>query len=106
MSLVQVLEVLQPSSVKPVVAATHSMSNATVADLSAARGAIVELTELLGNSDMLALQRLAEFRELLAALMPEQLEALEATMQDLDFEAAKRACQEIADLLTPSISKH
>jgi hypothetical protein len=75
-----------------------------VADLSAARVAIDELTELLGNSDMLALQRLAEFRALLAALVPVQLDVLEGAMQDLDFEVASKACQEIADMLTSTIS--
>jgi hypothetical protein len=59
----------------------------------------------LKNADFVALQRLAELREVLTVVVPEPLEALEATMQGLEFEAALRICQEIAESLTPTIPK-
>jgi HPt (histidine-containing phosphotransfer) domain-containing protein len=104
-SLRQVLEVLQPSSAPPATTTKSSPSFVSADDLEAARIAVDEITALLKNSDLFALQRLAELREVLAAVEPNHLESLEDAMQGLDFEAAQKVCQEIAELLGPTVSK-
>ena len=97
-ALRQVFESMQPALTE-VVTVREGLEIVSVAEIDSAMQAVKELTELLNNSDMLALQRLADLREVLAAVGPELLEALEAAMQGLDFEAAQKVCQEIADSL-------
>jgi hypothetical protein len=70
-----------------------------------ARQAIEELIGLLIDADLEALQRLAELRDVLAAVVPDALETLEAAMQGLELEVALKVCQEIADSLDSTISK-
>ena len=104
-SLRQVLELMLPSSAEPVVTAKQRLDKASPGDANAARQAIEELTGLLKNADLAALQRFAELREVLAAVVPEALETLEDAMQGLEFEDAQKICQEIADSLDPTISQ-
>jgi CheY-like chemotaxis protein len=103
-SLRQALEVLQPSAATPVVSVKQRVNNAPTADVDAARRAVDELAVLLKSSDLMALQRLAELREILATVVPDQLEALEGAMQGLDLELAQKICKEIVDSLGPVIS--
>jgi len=103
-SLRQALEVLQPSAATPVVSVKQRVNNAPTADVDAARRAVDELAVLLKSSDLMALQRLAELREILATVVPDQLEDLEGAMQGLDLELAQKICKEIVDSLGPVIS--
>lgn len=105
MALRQVLEVMQPTSAEPVATATQRSGKASIEEVNSARLAIEELSELLRNADLAALQRLAELREVLAVVVPEPLEALEGAMQGLEFEDALKFCQQIAVSLDPTISK-
>jgi HPt (histidine-containing phosphotransfer) domain-containing protein len=104
-SLRQVLDVMRPPSTETVVTSKQQLSKASPSDVHAARQAIAELTGLLKNADLAALQRLSEVRDVLAAVVPDALETLEGAMQSLELEAALKACQEIADSLDPTILK-
>ena len=104
-SLRQVLELMLPPSAEPVFTAKQRLDKASPGDANAARQAIEELTGLLQNADLAALQRFAELREVLAAVVPEALETLEGAMQGLEFEDAQKICQKIADSLDPTISQ-
>jgi two-component system sensor histidine kinase/response regulator len=90
-----VLDVLQPSSEQPVATVKQSLNKVSEAELNTARLAVNELTGLLNNSDLFALQRLAELRGVLSAVVPDQLDAVEIAMQQLDLEVAKKICQEM-----------
>ena len=98
-SLREVIEVLQPTSSVPVNSVAQGLSNISTADLNAAKTAAEELMQLLKNSDMFALQRLADFREVFAAVAPDKLVDMESAVQKLDFEQAQRICAEMANSL-------
>jgi HPt (histidine-containing phosphotransfer) domain-containing protein len=104
-SLRQVLDAMRPPSAEAVVTAKQRLNQASTADVSVARQAIEELIGLLIDADLEALQRLAELRDVLAAVVPDALETLEAAMQGLELEVALKVCQEIADSLDSTISK-
>jgi CheY-like chemotaxis protein len=104
-SLRQVLEVMLPPPAEPVVFAKEMLDKASPADVNAARLAIQEIIGLLKNADLAALQRLAELRDVLAAVVPQALETLECAMQGLELEEAQKICEEIADSLDSMMSK-
>jgi PAS domain S-box-containing protein len=103
-ALQRVLEALKPSPVQPAVPFLRDLGDAPTVDVDAARQAVKELAELIKNSDLSSLHRLAELRDVLANVAPDQLELLEGAMQGLNFEAAQEICQEIADSLGAAIS--
>jgi CheY-like chemotaxis protein len=105
-SLRQVVASLEPTPAPLAVAVKQAIGKAEIADLEAAMRAAKELSELLNNSDLLALQRLAELREVLAAAAPEKMDALEGAVQGLDFELAQKICNGIADSLDSAISSN
>jgi CheY-like chemotaxis protein len=104
-SFQRVLLCLQPPFAEPVSAAKPGLNTASAAKSDSARRALMELTELLKKSDMLALQRFEELQDVLSNVGSQPLEALEAALQRLEFEEAQKICQEIADSLDPTIAK-
>jgi CheY-like chemotaxis protein len=105
-SLRQVLDAMRPPPAETVVTAKQRLCKVTPADIDAAKLAIEELTMLLKNADLAALQQLAELRDVLAAVVPDALDSLEGAMQGLKFEMALKICQEIADSFDPLIAKN
>jgi CheY-like chemotaxis protein len=104
-SLRQVLGGLLRSSAEPVASAKQRSEKTSPAEVNAARLAVEEITSLLRNSDLAALQRLADLRVVLAIVVPQALEALEGAMQGLEFEDAQKICQEIVESLDATISR-
>jgi HPt (histidine-containing phosphotransfer) domain-containing protein len=104
-SLRQVLAAMLPPATATVITAKQGVGKASPAEVNTARQAIAELTGLLKNADLAALQRLAELRDVLAAVVPDALESLEGAMQGLELEDAQKICQEIADSLDLPSSK-
>ena len=56
--------------------------------------ALEELTALLQVSDMAALQRFAELREVLQELPQDVFDAMDAALQDIDLDQALAVCRD------------
>ena len=68
-----------------------------------ALAALEELAGLLQESDMAALQRFAELREVLQELPSDTVDALDAALQDIDLDLALAVCRACSARLTASL---
>jgi two-component system sensor histidine kinase/response regulator len=91
-ALLQVADALAPKE--------GAAGSAALLDVAAARQDLQVLIELLGNSDLGALDTLEELRRRHGSALDRTcFEALDNAMAQLDFDAAARHCQDLLDTL-------